>query len=359
MQEQIPQDEYAKFAGQFNPTKYDSYAWALLAKEAGMKYMVLTTRHHDGFCLFDSQTTDFTAPKTAAKRDLIAEYVRGCRKTGLKVGFYYSLGNWQFDALFKHTAKGPQKDPKGWAAMVDQTHAQLRELCSNYGKIDLLWYDGGWGTAKDWRAKELNATVRSLQPQILINNRSNLPEDFDTPEQHLTASKPGRMWESCMTMNCHWGYFEADHEWKSTKQLVHNITACAAGAGNYLLNVGPKPDGSIPLESAKRLREIGEWMKVNGPAIYASQRCPLDSGTAGVFTQKGNKLYLIVHWWPGETLTLPKVPMEIKSASLLATRENVAFRRDGKRLVLTGLPKASPDPRSTVIVLERRTRATA
>ena len=222
--ELIPTDEYAQLAKQFKPRKFGADAWAQLAKEAGAKYMVLTTRHHDGFCLFDSKASmdDFTSVRSAAGRDFVAEYVEAVRRAGLKVGFYYSWLDWRFPGYFD--VKG---NPKSAKAMVAQAHAQIEELMTNYGKIDILWYDGGWvpglqgdEIAEFWGAKKVNAMLRKLQPHIIINNRSGLPEDLDTPEQHVTASAAGRGWESCMTMgdSCGWGYIHNNPNFKTVTQ---------------------------------------------------------------------------------------------------------------------------------------------
>jgi len=242
--ERIPGDEYVQLARRFNPKRFDAQEWVSIAKEAGMKYMVLTTRHHDGFCLFDSKVSDFTSVKTAAG----AEYVKACRRAKLKVGLYYSLGDWKFG--FPKVSDSRE----GARAMVEQAHIQVRELMSQYGKIDILWYDGGWvypsrpddgpeEQIKFWQSKKLNSMVRKLQPHILINNRSGLSEDFDTPEQHSTPSGPGRIWETCMTMNDSWGYSAGDHTWKSSTQLIHELTDIVSKGGNYLLNIGPKAAG--------------------------------------------------------------------------------------------------------------------
>ena len=350
--EKIPVEEYAKFAQQFNPKRYDPDEWAALAKEAGMRYMVLTSRHHDGFSLFDSKVSDFTAPKTAARRDLIRAYVQACRKAGMKVGFYYSLLDWRWPAYWA----GPEKDPEGWSKLVAYVHAQVRELCTNYGKIDILWYDGAWPhSAEAWHSAKLNAMVRKLQPHIIINNRSGLPEDLDTPEQHMTASQAGRAWESCMTMNDHWGYCRGDRNWKTTTQLIHNLTACGSGGGNYLLNVGPRPDGTIPPDSVRRLKEIGAWMKVNGESIYGCGRAPFGGGAVGVTTAKGNTVYLHVHHWPGEEICIVGVQPSVKSARILATGKPAKVSQSVDRLCITGLPKNAPDPHDAVIVLKLAT----
>jgi len=282
-QEHIPADEYARLSKRFGPKKYDPDEWVALAKQAGMKYMVMTSRHHDGFSLFHTQVSDFSAPKTAAKRDLIREYVEACHRGGMRVGFYYSLLDWRYPAYFR----GPKGDPQGWQELVDYVHAQVRELCTNYGKIDLLWYDGGWPyTAEDWRSKELNAMVRGLQPAIIINNRSQLPEDYDTPEQHIRASEAGRAWESCMTLNDSWGYNAADDNWKTAKQVLKNLLTCVSSGGNLLLNVGPKPDGTIPKESVDVLRKVGRWLRRNGGSVYGTERSPFGGTSTGLTTLK-------------------------------------------------------------------------
>lgn len=355
-QEQIPAEEYEKLARQFKPKRFDADAWAALARDAGMKYMVLTTRHHDGFCLFDSRVSDFTSVKTAARRDFVAEYARACRRAGLKVGFYYSLGDWRWPVLYR----GPRRDPRGWKKLVDYVYAQVEELCANYGRVDLLWYDGGFCAPDrnlraceiEYGSRRLNAMVRRLQPHILINNRSGRPEDFDTPEQRITASQAGRPWESCMTLNRHWGYFADDDLWKSPREVVHNLTACACGGGNYLLNVGPKPDGTIPEPGVRCLREVGRWLKRNGDAIYGAERCSVGGATFGVTTARGKMIYLLVHWWPGRTMKVPEAGIRPKSARILSTGQKVKFERRGNDLFFTDLPVRPPDPFCTVIALK-------
>jgi len=347
--EKIPEEIYARYAQSFHPKRYDPNEWVALARQAGMRYMVLTSRHHDGYSLFDSQVSDFTAPKTAAKRDLIAEYVKACRKAGMKIGFYYSLLDWRWPAYWD----GPDKDPQAWRKLVEYVHAQVRELCTRYGKIDVLWYDGSWPhSAEAWQSAKLNAMVRQLQPHIIINNRSGLPEDFGTPEQHITPEEGGRAWESCMTMNDHWGYAAGDHNWKSTTQLIHNLANCASGGGNYLLNVGPKPDGTIPAESVKRLKEIGAWMKVNGESIYGCGRAPFGGGAAGVTTAKGNTVYLHVFYWPGAEICISGVEPRIKSARVLATGQRAKVSQRGASLCISGLPRKAPERHDSVIELK-------
>jgi len=348
-QERIPPEEYAPLAEEFKPKRYNPGEWVALAKEAGMKYIVLTTRHHDGFSLFDSAVSDFTAPKTAAGRDLIAEYVSACRKARMKIGFYYSLLDWRFPGYWK----GPKKDPAAWKDLVDYVHAQVRELCTNYGKIDILWYDGGWPhSAAAWKSRKLNAMVRKLQPHIIINNRSQLPEDYDTPEQHIGASKPGRPWESCMTMNDHWGYTAADNRWKPAWKLIQNLAGCVSGNGNYLLNVGPKADGTIPATSVRILKEVGAWLRRNGESIYGAGKAPFAGGTVGCCTMKGKSVYVHCHYYTGGEICIGGVKEKIRSASILCPRKKLQVEQKGERLFIRGLPKKSPDPMFTVIRLD-------
>jgi Alpha-L-fucosidase len=371
--DRIPIEEYELLADRFSPDKFNADVWAGLAKEAGAKYMVLTTRHHDGFCLFDSKVSDFTSAKTAAKRDFVAEYVDACRRAGLKVGLYYSWLDWRFPGYFDR-----MKYPDSFKALTQQAYLHIRELMTNYGKIDILWYDGHWipdsaepwpdpaspfnspyipvnEWAELWGAKEVNAMVRQLQPNILINDRSGLNEDFDTPEQDVKSSQPGRAWESCMTIGDFngWGYLNNNPNLKSTTQLIQYLVTAASGGGNYLLNIGPKPDGIIQSEFVSRLQEIGQWLKVNGESIYGSERCPFSGGMLGLTTAKGSTAYAHVFRWQGEEACIPGVAPEVESAYILTTGQQlqISYRSNG-RLILKGLPDSPPDPHDTVIALK-------
>jgi len=355
--ERIPPEVYAPLADRFNPSRFDPDAWAALAKSTGMEYMVLTTRHHDGFCLFDSKDSDFTSVKTAARRDFVAEYVKACRRAGLKVGLYYSLGDWRFGFPKINDSVD------GAARMLRQAHAQVRELMTQYGKIDILWYDGGWcypslpddgqrEVARFWKARKLNAMVRELQPHILINNRSGLPEDFGTPEQHIRAEKPGRGWECCMTIGDErgWGYLRYDPTPKTATVLIQTLATCASQGGNFLLNVSPKADGVIPAVQRKTLEKIGLWMKVNAQSIHGTSRAPFGGGSAGMCSAKGKKVYLHVFRWPGRELVLPEVKGNIISAKIVATRKSAIIDKtpDG-RVLLRNLPPKPVDKSDTVI----------
>lgn len=360
--EAIPPDEYYALAQVFNPRHFDATGWARLAKAAGMKYMVLTAKHHDGFCLFDSQYTDFTSVKTAAKRDFVAEYVMACRVEGLGVGLYFSVKDWDFPVYFD----GPERNPTGWAKLVEHFHNQAKELLTNYGKIDIFWFDcaddpnfrGGWGeqTGDVWRSQELVDWIRTAQPGILINNRSGLSGDFRTPEQTIPRTSQDGLFESCVTMtHTHWGYCPAD-PLKETWHLLGDLVACAARGGNYLLNVGPDPDGVIPLPACERLLEIGRWMEMHGEAIYGSQRILpdwWDHFSTGRITTKDNTAYLIVQLWsPTGSLSLNQLQNEVCRATLLATGQELQVRRVGRRLLIEGLPALPPALPFNVVKLE-------
>jgi len=354
--ERIPKSEYAKLARKFNPKRFDADEWVALAKEAGMRYMVLTTRHHDGFCLWDSQVSDFTSVKaTPAKRDFVAEYVEACRRAGMKIGFYYSLLDWRWPEYWD----GPAKNPEGWARFRDYVHAQVRELMTNYGKIDILWYDGAWPyTAEDWQSQRLNAMVRSLQPDIIINNRSGLLEDFETPEQHIRYFD--RPWESCMTIDeAWWGYHAGDRHLKSPPEIIRLLVRCVAGNGNLLFNVGPRADGSIPEAYKRRLRAVGEWLRRNGESIYGAGAAPISAGHLGLVTAKNNRVYLHIFYWPGKTACVAGIKNRVVKASILATGEEIPFEQREDRLFIFGLPRRPLDPMDTVIVLELEGRPEA
>ncbi len=346
--EGIPVGEYELLAKRFQPQPNAARAWAKLAKDAGQKYMVMTTKHHEGFCNFDTKLTSYCAPKQAAGRDLVREYLTAARAEGLRVGFYYSLMDW-------HHPDGARcaKDEDARKRFVEYTHGLIRELMTNYGKIDVLWYDVAWPLdAAGWESDRMNKMVFQLQPDIIVNNRNLLPGDFSTPEQEIVAEKGTRSWESCMTLNDSWGYHRADDNWKSPKTVVRNLVSCSSGGGNYLLNIGPKPDGSIPEESVRVLREVGQWTSRNAEAIYTSDRCQVQRSELAGFTRKGNTLYMHVHFWPGDTVALAGLLTGVKSARLLATSQKVLFEQDRFRIRFTGLPKEAPDHPVTTIAIE-------
>jgi alpha-L-fucosidase len=239
--EAIPVSEYEQVAKRFKPKPNAARDWAKLAKQAGMHYMVMTTKHHEGFCNFDSKLTDYCATKQGSGRDLVKEYVEAARAEGLRVGFYYSLMDW-------HHPDGARcaTDEDARKRFVAYTNGLIRELLTNYGKIDILWYDVSWPlTAEGWESEKMNKIVFELQPDIVVNNRNKLAGDFATPEQRIVA-EADKDWESCMTMNGSWGYQRADDDWKTPKTIVRNLVTCSRDGGNYLLNIGPRGMAPFP-----------------------------------------------------------------------------------------------------------------
>lgn len=345
-QEGIPVVEYQLLAKQFNPQPHAARAWAKLAKTAGMKYMVMTTKHHEGFCLFDTKLTDYCAPKQAAGRDLVAEYVEAARSEGMRFGFYYSLMDW-------HHPDGARckTDEAARRRFVDYIHGQVRELCTNYGKVDILWYDVNWPlTPEGWESVQMNEMVRKLQPDILINNRSGIPEDFQTPEQHIQSYDVP--WESCMTMNDSWGFQRADDNWKSPKTVVRNLLTCTRDQGNYLLNIGPKGDGSIPEPSIEILKAVGCWMDKNNALIHRADRCQVKRSEFALFTRQGNTLFIHAYFWPGETLAVGGLQQKVLSAKMYPSGEPVRIEQEQFRVRFMGLPTFAPDPIATVLQVE-------
>jgi len=360
--EGIPVPQYEGLAKVFKPQPNAARAWAKLAKQAGQKYMVMTTKHHEGFCNWDTKLTNYCAPKQGPGRDLVAEYVDAVRAEGLRVGFYYSLMDW-------HHPDGARcaTDEAARQRFVEYTHGLIRELLTNYGRIDVLWYDVDWPlNAEQWESKKMNEMVFKLQPDIIVNNRNGLPGDFSTPEQTIRAERGERAWESCMTMNNSWGYTPADDDWKSAKTVVRNLVTCARGGGNYLLNIGPKPDGSVPEQSVSVLTEVGHWMDKNGPTIYESEPCNARSHTFAGYTRKGNTLYIHVHFWPAQTIgtqaleyykpptvvAIGGMRSKVKSARLYASGKKVDFVQDDISLRFTGLPHDAPDQPVSIIEAE-------
>ena len=346
--ERIPVEEYEKLADTWKPQPGAARQWARLAKAAGMRYMVLTTKHHEGFCLFDSQLTDYNAAKRGPGRDLVAEFVEAARAEGLKVGFYYSLMDW-------HHPDGAtcKNDEAARKRFVEYTHGLVRELCTNYGKIDILWYDVHWPlTAEEWESQKLNAMVRALQPDILINDRADIPEDFGTPENEIKPAPPGRAWEACMTFNTCWGYTPVDNTYKSPREVLIMLRRIAANGGNLLLNIGPAPDGSVPETCVRYLREVGAWLREYGESIYdASQAMDQQWAVMGEFTRNGQTLYYHCWMWPGAEYAIGGMKNRVKSVRFLHGAE-IAFTQTGDRLQLHHLPIEAPDPLMTVIELE-------
>jgi alpha-L-fucosidase len=359
--EGVPIPQYEILAKHFTPKPNAAREWARLAKRAGQKYMVMTAKHHEGFCMWDTKLTDYNAKQQGPGRDLVREFVEAARAEGLRVGLYYSLMDWHHPDGIRCAT-----DPEARARFVAYTHGLIRELMTNYGKIDILWYDVDQPlTPEQWRAEEMNRMVFSLQPEIIVNNRNGLPGDFSTPEHKIQADN--RAWETCDTMNLGWGYQKNDTEWKSPKRIVNDLTTCAQQGGNYLLNIGPMADGTVPEESVRVLTEVGAWLRTNGEAIYGTDGgASISFGNYDNFTRKKNTLYIHVYFWPAGTpaaewlsfyqpqtvVAVGGVQAKALSARILKTGQHIQFTQDKTTLRLTGLPAAAPDDPTTVLAVE-------
>jgi alpha-L-fucosidase len=319
---QIPIDEYESFARHFDPQKFDADRWASLASEAGMKYMVVTTKHHDGFALFDSKVTDFDVMATPFHRDVMAEVATACRSHGLVPCWYHSIMDWHHPDYLPRREFETERSRDGAAfdRFEQYLRAQVTELLSNYGPIGVMWFDGEWEpTWTSERGQRLYDLCRSLQPNVIVNNRvgagragmngfaegADTAGDFGTPEQQIPAApRSGLDWESCLTMNDNWGYNAHDSNFKSTRQLIRTLVDVASKGGNLLLNVGPDANGEIPPKSVERLVGIGRWMKTNGSAIHGTLASPIDApaGTRITYRLEGGdtRLFLHVFDWPAD-----------------------------------------------------------
>ena len=346
-QEHVPFSEYSILADQFNPRKYNPKEWVAMAIAAGMKYIVLTTRHHDGFCLFDSKVSDFTSTKTASKRDLVKEFANACHEAGMKMGFYYSLQDWHFPDVL------PQGSPVKESTMKllsDQAYNQVNELLTNYGKVDILWFDGLTANGPEgWHSKELLEMARKLQPDILINDRSGLPGDFGTPEN--TIARQDRPWESCFCMNRTWGYAKYDLNYKPVAEILRLLASCSSQGGNFLLNVSPDGEGTIPSEQQEMLQKIGKWMGKNGKAIYGALPSPVVAPNLGMTSMVNSKVYLLIQRWPGSTVPLAWCGSKVVKAQLLSTGQLAKIEQKGDRVWLHDLPNEPVDPDLNVIEL--------
>ena len=321
--EEMPEEMYLPYFENFDPRDFNPTAWAKAAKAAGMGYVVLTAKHHDGFCLFDSTLTDFKSTNTPFGRDAVAEFLEAVRAEGLKAGLYFSLIDWHhpdyphYGDKFHPMRNNPaaQNSHRDFDRYLDFLHGQIREICTNYGKLDLLWFDFAYDNLRGeaWRGTELMDMVRSLQPDVLIDNRIEVSGegfgslyqcnptpyhgDFVTPEKMIppqgirdVRGNP-MVWESCITMNNNWGYCPQDHNFKPAPLLIKKLVECVSKGGNMILNVGPDGDGSIPAESLEILSGIGDWMAKNGESIRGCGPADLEKPEFGRITQKGNRLY--------------------------------------------------------------------
>jgi alpha-L-fucosidase len=332
-QESIPPAEYQKLITRFNPKEFDARAWVSLAKAAGQRYMTVTSKHHEGFCMFRTASSNFGIMHSPFGRDLIGELATECHRQNMPLFFYFSLMDWNNPAYAESLkAKTPVS-----AAFLDVIRTQLRELCSNYGKIAGIWFDGGWDhTPEQWHSSELIALIRGLQPDALINDRAGLPADFSTPEQEL-GQRPekddGRLREACMTINDNWGYARTDGRYKPVAELIQLVALAAGSDCNVLLNVGPKPTGVIQQEFVDRLHAVGAWLKKNGAAIYATRAGARVYYTAATSTARGRTFYLHLFNWPAGAGLRIEVPAKGKVQRAYVVEDGAAFAygpsRDG------------------------------
>lgn len=399
----IPVDIYAKYAEQFNPVKFNAEEWVKIAKNAGMKYIVITSKHHDGFAMFKSEASQYNiVDATPYKKDPLKDLAEACKKEGIKLGFYYSQAqDWHHKggaAMGGHWDK--EKQDGSMDEYIDKIAVpQVREILSNYGEFPaVLWWDTPCDMNAE-RAAKLYKVMKELKPNIIWNNRlgGGFKGDTETPEQHIPAQGyPGRDWETCMTMNGTWGYKSYDNNWKSTETLIRNLCDIASKNGNYLLNVGPTAEGLIPQSSVERLAEVGKWMKVNGEAIYGTGPTPfgdecgtfkeptseeaVKAGKPGKDGKKGKpagkkfeakwdwrcttklastgsgpagKLFFHIFKWPGEKFEVAKVKGKAVKAYLLADEKHAALKvtQDGDK-VTVALPAEAPDKIASVLCVE-------
>ncbi|MDR1301504.1 MAG: alpha-L-fucosidase [Treponema sp.] len=365
--EKWPIHEYEKLADKFRPNPGAPKEWAKLAKTAGMKYMVMTTRHHEGFSLWNSKVNPYNSVNYGPKRDIVQEFVDACREQELKIGFYSSLMDWHH--------------PDGGAAAYDSTarkrfndyiYSLNEELLSNYGKIDILWFDvpRPMEHTEGWNSIEMNQRLRALQPDIIINNRSHLPEDFGTPEEHITAEKD-RDWEACMTFNgLSWGYIDSKRVVPysyNVQQILRMLATCSAGCGNLLLNIGPAPDGSVPPEVVGPLAATGKWLELNGECTYGkifnfnNLAVSAFKGMGGIgnrlcsISKKENTIYVWNWIWPSDgELIIAGLSGKLKSVYILWNGRSIGFTQEKLRIILKDLSEDNCDKIAgvTVIVLE-------
>lgn len=371
--EETTVEEYSKYFQHFDPDLYDPREWARAARDAGMKYVVLTTKHHDGFCLWDSALTDYKATNTPAGRDLIAPYVEALRAEGLKVGFYHSLIDWHHPD-FTVDGVHPQRNAddveslnagRDMARYREYLHSQVRELLSNYGTIDYLFFDfsysgtsitefwGGKGR-KDWDSEALLAMVRELQPGIVVNDRLDIPGDVVTPEQYQPTEPMMRdgvsvTWEACQTLNGSWGYDRDNLNYKSVDLLIRMLVDGVSNGGNLLLNVGPTGRGSIDPRALSSLEGIGAWMKLHSRAIYGAGASRFTAPPDARYTQRGDRLYVHLFAWPFEYIHLPDLAGKVEYAQLLNDASEVFLKEvDPDQQAFNTIPGGQPPGTLTI-----------
>ncbi len=374
--EAIPRDTYSRLIDDFNPYLFDARAWVQLARDAGARYITVTAKHHDGFCLFDSALTDFKITHTPFKRDLIGELIRACQDSGMPIILYYSQPDWHhanyvhWSGAFKDLAHPPQTDQPDWPAYQRYYIGQVEELCRNYGPIDGIWFDGSHKSVEAWRGKEVYELIKRCQPHAVVNDRARYG-DFFTPERSLPEDLTGYLFEACESVSpVAWGY-QNDSPLYTTPHLVRSLVKMASAGGNYLLNVGPQPDGRIPDRQAQVMREIGTWLRVNGRAVYQTEPVRLMApqvrrrmaippatepfsalaGRTGTTRDDSNIYYFCLEWPERDRFIIPGIQSMVREVRLLGNDQAIQFEQSELGVELFDLPATPPDALVQVFAL--------
>jgi len=369
----VPAATYHESAATFCPQPQSAREWLDLARRAGMRYAVLTAKHHDGFALYPTRAGEFSIAATPYRGDLVREFVDATRAAGLRVGLYYSLSDWHHPDYPPFTdsdrpyrmGMAPRPTAAQWERYRTFLFAQLRELLTDYGPIDVLWFDGGWERSVDqWDTPGLHELIRSIQPEVLVNDRLPGFGDFDTPEQFIPAQPPGRAWETCMTMNDSWGYNPSDTNYKSARELIHTLCEVAGRGGNLLLNVSPMGDGHLPSVQVERLAAIADWMDAYGASVLDTAPGLEPWQFYGPSTRRGNRFYLHLLQRPYDTVTVRGVPIrrvrairELRSGAALPFRTRCTvldqlLNSDPNGELIITVPEELLDPLATVVEVE-------
>jgi alpha-L-fucosidase len=376
----ISEADYVALAKTFNPIHYDPQTWVRLAKSAGQRYMVFTTKHHDGFCMFDTSYTNYKITNTPYGKDVLVMLAKAAQEENMPLGFYYSPPDMHHPA-FRDTGKPVSENWQGqperpeWPLYLDYMGLQLTELLTRYGDVRIVWFDGLQNEEK-YDGERFLRLIHSYQPSTLVNNRIGLPADYETPEQFIPKAIPTkgvrimgidakmadelpggvpkpddfRLWETCMTINNTWAYNKWDRDFKSSRHLIRSLVEVASRGGNFLLNVGPEPDGTIQAEFQERLHAIGKWLDVNGDSIYGTLYGPLQGLGNVRLTAKDGEIFVHVFDWPSGPLTLNGLGTRIYAAEILATHAPLDVKQEESSLSID-VPAAAPDPDVSVIRL--------
>ncbi len=379
----ISEAEYRALPSRFNPVHYDPHAWVRLARQAGQRYMVFTSKHHDGFCMFDSAYTEYKITRTPYGKDVVAMLAAAAHEEDMPLGFYYSPPDMNHPG-YRDTTKPASVNWHGepwrpeWPLYLDYMQLQVTELLTGYGSVAVIWFDG-LDEQRKYDGYRFQRLIRELQPGALMNNRIGLPGDFSTPEQRIPGGIPTRAgkvgatdpaedaglskqvpnasdfqpWETCMTINDTWAYNKNDRNFKPASELIRTLVEVASRGGNLLLNVGPTPEGTIQPEFEERLLAIGNWLNTNGEAIYGTTYGPWQTLSFGRTTTKGKTIYLHIFQWPGGSLNIPAPGIEVSRVTLLAGRRPLEFGQTGSSLAIK-LPPDAPDPVVSVLSIETK-----